>query len=273
MAGRAGRRVLLVRAQLGAAILEVLFLSPRNEHDSVWRLAPDLDLRMIRPHVAAPARVGDARHGDALHMLAMTLGTIPDRAVVVRRPNLVAGLAAHRQRAAPLEHGQGVRRAIDRLRVVLAGLGELRGGEVLVPAHRSPGGDGMSASLELGVLALVAIGAGACGHEPCDLKPLVLELLRLVSRLVAVEASDPGQSMAAVLPLTDDSGGLLAVALDALAGALHLLGGGALYLAARPARLDEHRCANHHDGARDRDDRDAVPHVFSPCRQYGASSG
>ena len=97
-----GRRVQLQQLLLGV------------KHDAVLRLLVDLELRVVRPHVALPAgrRQPRDRHRRRVPRVAGRAGA--DRAVVVRLADAVALGAAARRGRRPFELHQRMRRPLAR---------------------------------------------------------------------------------------------------------------------------------------------------------------
>jgi len=159
VARRAGRHPHVMRRELLRRLRQIQQRRLRVEQDAVLRLFVDLDLRMVRTHVALPARPRLARDRHRARMPRVARRAASHRPVLIRTPDRVALLAPARHRRRPFQLRERMRRPLRVPRMILLREIRLLRRQPLLAIHRRPRHRSVPASQKLLVDRLVAAPA------------------------------------------------------------------------------------------------------------------
>src|SRR5579872_3891966 len=250
------------RARVGVQFKEMLL---RSEHDAVFRLVVDFDLRVIGPHVALRASRGQPSqcNGTGVSRVASRAGA--DGAVVVWLADCMALLATRLHCRATFCNDEGVWRPLGAARLKLLAERDLFRSQALLAVDRGPAWRRMTAVQEFLIDAFVTTAAISCREMGADDKAVVILSLLAFGRLMAVETVHALFGVRAHLVFVDDGVLQARVALCTLSAGTDEVCCWLLGLNARPRTIDEKgaqdQCKRDGDRNEDRTKRHGAPEL------------
>src|SRR5262245_41680814 len=256
VAGGAGGDEHVPRGELLRVGAEFQVAPLRREHDAVFRLVVDFELRVVGAHVALAARRRQAGDLDRRRVPRVACGAVADRPVRVRLADPVALDAPGDDRRRAFQGDQRIRGALAGPGVLLLREIDLFGRKPLFAVDRRPRRRGVAAAEELLVLRLVAPAAVRGRHGLRNHEAVVFDVPLVLRRLVALQAAHALGGVGAQLVLVDDRVVPRGVTLRALPRRADQLRRGLRRLAGRALAVDqkpgEYQPEADHESAKDR---------------------
>lgn len=232
----------------------------RSKHDPMLGLIVDLDLRVVRTHVALCTGGRQACEGNGAGVARMAGGAGPDGAVVVGLAHGMALLAARRHGRAALSMNKRMRRPLGAPWLVLLTESYLLRRQAFFAVDGSPRWSSVTAAEELLIDALVTAAAVSRREVLADDEAMVIDRLLAFGWLMAIEAVHAVLGMGAHLIFMHDRILKAGMTLGAFSAGSDEVRGRLLGFYARPGPINEESTKDKRKGNRNSDKDRAKRH-------------